>query len=200
MRHCSRRPMLQSPEKGWIMNTALLIVDIQNDYFPGGALEVPGSVAAGERAAALLAAFRQRRLPVVQVRHVATQPGATFFLPDTPGAEIHACVAPQQGEPVIVKHFPNSFRDTPLLDHLKNLGVGRLAICGMMTQMCIDATTRAARDLGFQCLVAADACAARPQSFSGRTVTAGDVQAAFLAALNGIYAQVATAGELVAAL
>ncbi|MDP2794907.1 MAG: cysteine hydrolase family protein [Sulfurisoma sp.] len=182
------------------MNTALLLIDIQNDYFPGGAMEVPGSVAAAERAGMLLAACRQRRLSVVHVRHVSKRAGAGFFLPDTPGAEIHAGVAPVDGETVIVKHFPNSFRDTPLLDHLQSLGAERLLICGMMTQMCIDATTRAAFDLGFQCLVAADACAARPQGFGGRTVAAEDVHTAFLAALNGIYAKVLPTDELVAAL
>jgi len=182
------------------MSTALLLIDIQNDYFPGGAMEVPDSVAAGGHAAELLAAFRQHRLPVVHIRHVSTRPGAGFLLPDTPGAEIHAGVAPTAGEPVIVKHFPNSFRDTALLDTLQRAGVKRLVICGMMTQMCVDATTRAAFDLGFQCGVAADACAARPQAFGGRTVAAADVHAAFLAALNGIYARVQTAAEIAAAL
>ncbi|MBU0751673.1 MAG: cysteine hydrolase [Gammaproteobacteria bacterium] len=180
------------------MTTALLLVDIQNDYFPGGAMEVPGSVAAAEHAAALLAACRQRRLFVVHVRHVSTRPGASFFLPDTAGAAIHASVAPLAGETEIVKHFPNSFRDTPLLDHLKKIGAKRLLICGMMTQMCIDATTRAAFDLGFQCVVAGDACAARPQSFGGRTVAAEDVHAAFLAALNGLYARVLTSEAVIA--
>lgn len=182
------------------MRTVLLLVDIQNDYFPGGAMEVPGSVAAGERAATVLAAYRQRRLSVVHVRHVSKRAGAGFFLPGTPGAEFHAGVAPAEGETVIVKHFPNSFRDTPLLDRLKSLGAERLLICGMMTQMCIDATTRAAFDLGFQCQVAADACAARPQNFGGRAVAAEDVHAAFLAALDGIYAKVLPSDELVAAL
>lgn len=191
------------------MNTALILIDIQNDYFPGGAMEVPGSVAAAEHAAALLAACRQRapqevslgrQLFVVHVRHVSTRPGASFFLPDTPGAQIHASVAPLADETEIVKHFPNSFRDTPLLDHLKGIGAERLLICGMMTQMCIDATTRAAFDLGFQCMVAGDACAARPQSFGGRAVAAEDVHAAFLAALNGLYARVLTTADAIAAL
>ena len=182
------------------MAAALLLIDIQNDYFPGGAMEVPGSVAAGAHAGALLAACRQRRLSVVHVRHVSKRAGAGFFLPDTAGAEIHAGVAPLAGEAVIVKHFPNSFRDTPLLEHLRALGAERLLICGMMTQMCIDATTRAAFDLGFPCSVAADACAARPQSFGGRIVAAEDVHAAFLAALNGLYAKVLPTEELIAAL
>lgn len=175
------------------MNTALLIIDIQNDYFPGGAMELVGSDAAAERAALLLDAFRAQKRPVVHVQHWSTRPGATFFLPDTPGAEIHERVAPREGETVMRKHYPNAFRETTLLEHLRGREVGRLVIAGMMTQMCIDTTTRAAADLGFECVLVHDACATRDLSFGGRTVPAADVQAAFVAALNGIFASVQSA-------
>jgi nicotinamidase-related amidase len=172
------------------MTQALLIVDIQNDYFPGGAMELEGSLLAGAKAGQLLQAFRRKSKPVIHVQHVSTRPGATFFLPNTKGVEIHDSVAPQPGETVIQKHYPNSFRETPLLEHLKRLGVSELVIAGMMTQMCIDTTTRAAADLGFQCSLAHDACATRAQSFGGVTVPAAQVQTAFLAALNGAFAKV----------
>ena len=181
------------------MTRALLIVDIQNDYFPGGAMELEGSEQAGERAGALLRAFRQKARPVVHMQHVSTRPGATFFLPDSRGVEIHASVAPAAGETVIRKSFPNSFRDTRLLEHLRQLKVDELVIAGMMTQMCIDTTTRAAADLGFQCFLAHDACATRALTFGGTTVPAAQVQAAFLAALNGLFARVQTAEQLCAA-
>ena len=67
----------------------------------------------------------------------------------------------------------------------------------MMTHMCIDATTRAACDHGFECIVAADACATRDLAFAGETVPAAMVQRAFLAALKGTYAQVTTTDEIV---
>ncbi len=146
------------------MALGLLVVDVQQDYFPGGRMEVPGSLAAAERTAALLRAFRDAGRPVVHLQHVSTRPGATFFLPGTPGVEIHPLAAPEPGETVLQKRFPNGFRETGLQDALSAAGVDRLAICGMMTQMCVDATTRAAFDLGFRCNVAADACAARPVS------------------------------------
>jgi len=130
---------------------------------------------------------------------VSTRPGATFFLPNTRGVEIHASVAPAAGETVIQKSFPNSFRDTRLLEHLRGLKVAELVIAGMMTQMCIDTTTRAAADLGFQCFLAHDACATRALTFGGTTVPAAQVQAAFLAALNGLFARVQTAEQLCAA-
>jgi nicotinamidase-related amidase len=133
------------------MTQALLIVDIQNDYFPGGKMELVGAKEAANEAARLLAAFRGRGAPVFHMRHVSTRPGATFFLPDTEGVKIHESVAPLASETVIVKHFPNSFRETRLLEALRAAKIERLAIAGMMTHMCIDATTRSAADLGFDC-------------------------------------------------
>ena len=180
------------------MSIALLLVDIQNDYFPGGAQEVVGAEQAAAAAAALLAGFRDKSLPVIHIQHLATRPGATFFLPDTVGAEIRASVRPLPGEPVFEKHFPNSFRETPLLEHLRAKHISRLLIAGMMTHMCIDTTTRAAADLGFSCMLASDACATRSLTFNGIQVSAENVQAAYLAALNGLFAKVAPSRELLA--
>lgn len=182
------------------MTQTLLLIDIQNDYFPGGAMELAGSPQAGIQAGRLLAAFRGRSLPVVHVQHISTRPGATFFLPDTPGAEIHPSVAPLAGETVVRKHFPNAFRETSLLAQLRTLGTTQLVIAGMMTQMCIDTSTRAAADLGFQCLLAHDACATRALAFGGATVSAADVQTAFLAALDGIFARVLATDAICAGL
>ena len=178
------------------MTTALLIVDIQNDYFPGGAMEVVGAEAAATQAATLLATFRQQTRPIVHIQHIATRPGATFFLPDTAGAEIHESVRPSSGEVVLQKHFPNSFRETRLLEHLGAEGITQLVIAGMMTHMCIDTTTRAAADFGFKCFLAHDACATRDLSFNGVQVSADNVQNAYLAALNGLFAKVASAHDI----
>ena len=70
------------------MKTALVLVDIQNDYFPGGTMELEGSAEASLRAKELLSHFRQARLPLIHIQHVSTRPGATFFLPDTDGVKI----------------------------------------------------------------------------------------------------------------
>ncbi len=177
------------------MKEALIIIDIQNDYFEGGANPLVGSLEASLRAKALLEGFRGRGLPVVHIRHLSTRPGSTFFIPGTSGAEIHANVAPVAGEKVIDKNFPNSFRDTDLLDHLRTEGITDLVVCGMMTQMCVDATVRAAKDFGFSCTVIGDACATKDLEVGGRSVAAADVQTAFLAALNYFYATVRIAEE-----
>ena len=113
--------------------------------------------------------------------------------------EIHELVAPAGEEMVLKKARPNSFRDTGLESYLRNRKrrVDTLVVCGMMTSMCVDATVRAAADLGFGTNVAHDACAAPSLTFDGREVAAADVHAAFLAALAGGYARVAAAAELV---
>ncbi len=172
------------------MDTAFLIVDLQNDYFPGGRAELEGSLRAGETAGRVLAHFRRQNLPVVFIQHIAVRPGATFFLPDTAGAEIHPSVQPLPSETVLQKHFPNSFRETGLLAHLQGLGVKRLVVSGMMTHMCLDAAVRAATDLGFECWTVGDACATRSLKLGNHSVAAADVHAAFLAALNGSYGKV----------
>jgi nicotinamidase-related amidase len=182
------------------MTTALLVIDIQNDYFPGGAMELVGATEAAAQAQKAIETFRKKSLPIFHLQHIATHPGATFFLPNTRGAEIHLSVRPNDGEIVFQKHYPSSFRETPLLDHLRRDGVTRLAIVGMMTHVCIDTTTRAAADLGFECLLASDACATRAQSFNGITVPAESVQAAFLASIDGWFAKVSPVRELCATL
>lgn len=176
--------------------TALVLIDIQNDYFPGGKMKLVGSEAAAEAAARLLRTFREAKLPVVHIRHVSTRPGSTFFLPGTAGADIHASVIPLDSEPVFTKHVPNSFRETPLKRHLDGLGALRLVIAGMMTHMCVDTTVRAAFDMGFPCLLAHDACATRALSFGDKTVEAEQVQLAYLAALDKTFAEVGTADDI----
>jgi nicotinamidase-related amidase len=177
-------------------DTALVIIDIQNDYFPGGAMELEGAEAAGAKAGLAIRNFREKNLPVIHVRHLSVRPGATFFLPGTRGAEIHASVQPASGETVIEKNFPNSFRNTGLKDFLDKQNIKNLVVGGMMTHMCVDASVRHAADLGYKVTLLGDACATRAQSYGGETVPARQVHAAFLAALNGFYAKVVNTHEL----
>jgi nicotinamidase-related amidase len=175
---------------------ALLVIDIQNDYFPGGKMALEGPEAAAAQAAQALAHFRGHGWPVFHVRHLSVRPGSTFFIPGTEGAEIHASVRPREGEAVVEKNFPNSFRGTALDSLLKGAGANELVVAGMMTHMCVDASVRQAADLGYKVTLLGDACATRAQSYAGETVPARQVHAAFLAALNGFYAKVISAREL----
>ena len=179
------------------MKTGLVLVDIQNDYFPGGSMELVSMESAADAALTVLGSFRDQNNPVYHIQHVSTRPGATFFVPGTDGIETHASVAPKDGEAVIQKNFPNSFRETSLLETLRDRAVEHLVICGAMSHMCIDATTRAAFDHGFSCTVVSDACATRDLEFDGESVSAKDVHAAFMAALRVPYASVVTARGLV---
>jgi nicotinamidase-related amidase len=178
------------------MKTALLLIDIQNDYFPGGKMELEGGVEASLKAKALLAAFREKRWPTVHIQHVAIRPGATFFLPGTDGMLIHSNIAPLPGEAVLQKNFPNSFRATPLLTHLEGEEIRKLIICGAMTHMCVDSTVRAAFDLGFECTVVADACATRALKYGDEIIPAKSVHSAYLAALGSTFAKVSNADEV----
>lgn len=174
---------------------ALLIIDIQNDYFDGGANPLNGSIEASLQARKIVERFRISGLPVVHIRHLSTRPGSKFFIPDTYGAEIHESVTPLEGEKIITKNYPNSFHDTELLDYLRSLSATDLVVCGMMTHMCVDATVRAAKDLGFCCTVIGDACATKGLTTQNRTVSSADVQIAFLASLGYFYSTVLTADE-----
>jgi nicotinamidase-related amidase len=175
----------------------LLLIDIQRDYFPGGRHPLVGPDAAADAAAGLLAAFRTAHERVVHVQHVWDAPDAAFFAPGTPGVEIDPRVAPVGDEPVIVKARPNAFLDTGLEALLRAAGPDEVVVAGMMSSMCVDATVRAASDLGFTVAVAHDACAAPELAFAGSTVSGEQVHAAFMAAL-GSYARVTDAETLVA--
>jgi nicotinamidase-related amidase len=151
--------------------------------------------AASRTAAELLERFRQRQQPLVHVRHIFPSPQAPFFRPDTPGSEIHASVAPAVGEAVVIKHHVNSFQQTDLKSILDGLGIDSLVICGAMSHMCVEGTTRAAADLGYRCQVVHDACATCDLSFAGRTIPAADVHGTAMAALGFAYAEVLSHAE-----
>jgi nicotinamidase-related amidase len=173
------------------------VIDIQNEYFPGGAYALPHAERAAGRAAEAIEAARAANIPVVHIRH--EEPGRTEgFAPGSHGAETHASVAPADGEHVVVKNYPNSFLETDLAEHLASVGAKRVAFCGMMTSMCVDATVRAAADQGLAALLVDDACAAPDLEHRGKQVDADAVHAAFCAALGDEIATVIDAGDFTA--
>jgi nicotinamidase-related amidase len=178
----------------------LIIVDIQGFYFEGGAVPLEGSAEASQVAKKVLARFRALGWPVVHVQHLPKGQDETGQAIEPEAYRIHQDVAPQPGETVIGKHHANAFRDTGLLATLRELGAHRLVILGMQTHMCLEAATRAAADLGFEVTVVHDACATRALEFGGSTVPAAQVHASTLATLEGTYARVVSADELLAEL
>jgi len=178
------------------MKTALLVIDIQKDYFPGGKVELVNPLEAAQKAYMLLQCFREHGQKTVHIQHIALKPDATFFISGERGTDIHDSAAHFEGEPFVQKHYPNSFRETNLLDLLKGWGIERVIITGMMSHMCVDATARAAVDFGFQVIVAEDACATRDLKFGDTTIPAEHVHKAFMAALKS-YGQVMTAEQVI---
>jgi nicotinamidase-related amidase len=179
------------------MADALVVIDIQNEYFPGGALTLPHAERAASRAAEAIEAARAASVPVVHIRH--EEPDSTeWFVPGSHGAQTNGAVAPTDGELVVVKNYPNSFLQTELAEHLANVGASRVAFCGMMTSMCVDATVRAAADLGLQPVLLDDACAAPDLEHRGKQVAADDVHAAFCGALGDEIATVVETREFAA--
>ena len=177
------------------MSRALVIVDIQRDYFPGGNMPLHEPEAAAAKAGQVLETFRAAGDPVVHVQHLSPA-GAGFLEEGSDGVEIMAPVTPQDGETLITKRAPNSFLGTELEQHLRGLGVDEVVVTGMMTSMCVDATTRAGADLGFKMTLVPDACAAPDLKYGDREVAAQDVHASFVAALGQFYATVTPADQL----
>jgi nicotinamidase-related amidase len=175
----------------------LLIIDIQRDYFPGGAYPLVEPEAAAEAARSVLDSFRAAGDPVIHMKHVWDAPEAEFMRPGTEGIEIHPAVEPADGELVLEKTTPNSFVDTPLEEELRKDGADGLVVAGMMSSMCVDATVRAAADLGFSPTVVHDACAAPDLEFNGVDVPGAAVHAAFMAALSDGYAELTSATDFI---
>ena len=181
------------------MKTALLVIDIQKDYFPGGKYPLVNPLEAAKKAYMILQCFREHGGHHVHIQHIALKLDAPFFVKGTTGSDIHDSAAHFVGEPIVYKNYPNSFRQTNLLDMLKEWGIERVVITGMMTHMCVDATARAANDLGFKVIIAEDACATRDLKYGDTTIPADYVHKAFLAALK-TYGDVMKSEEVLALL
>ena len=181
------------------MKTALLVIDIQNDYFPGGKFPLVKPLEAAKNAYILLQCFREHGGHHIHIQHISLEPDASFFIKGDSGSDIHDSVAHFEREPIVYKHEPNSFLNTNLLETLQEWKTERLVITGMMTHMCVDATARAAVDLGFQVIVAEDACASRDLQYGDTTIPADLVHKSFLAALTW-YGKVMKSDEIIALL
>jgi nicotinamidase-related amidase len=176
-------------------DTALIVVDIQNDYFSGGKWVLDGVDAAADNAARVIAAARKRGDTVIHIRHETPSPDAPFFVPGSDGAQLHEKVLNVGDELVIVKHFMNPYRETQLRDVLEQGGIKNVVVVGNMSHMCIDAVTRASDDFGYATTVIHDACATHDLQFNQVKVSAALVHAAFMAAMQFGYAKVLSTDE-----
>jgi nicotinamidase-related amidase len=172
---------------------ALIVVDIQNDYFAGGKWILDGVDDAADNARDVIDAARTNGDLVVHIRHETLAKDAPFFVPSTEGAQLHPKAANLPDERVIVKHHMNPYRETDLQKILENHGIEAVVVVGNMSHMCIDAVTRASVDFGYRTTVVHDACATHDLEFNGVKVPATQVHAAFMAALSFGYAEIVSA-------
>eukprot|EP01100_Stratorugosa_tubuloviscum_P010966 TRINITY_DN480_c0_g1_i11.p1 TRINITY_DN480_c0_g1~~TRINITY_DN480_c0_g1_i11.p1 ORF type:complete len:172 (-),score=71.03 TRINITY_DN480_c0_g1_i11:465-980(-) len=122
-------------------NKALIVIDIQNDYFPGGKYALWNTEITLENNLKAIENAHKNKIPVILVRHIVNSDGP-FFVKDSHGAEIHSQILAAAPEaPIIIKEFADSFHQTNLEETLCKLGVNELLICGMMTHNCITHTS-----------------------------------------------------------
>ena len=178
--------------------TALLLIDIQMEYFPGGALPLQNPEAATRKARALLNTFREQSQSIVHIQHEMTEANAPFFKPGTAGQKIHPLVVPSANEIVLTKHTPNSFYQTELLSLLKESDIDELVLCGMMTHQCVNHTARAAKELGFKVSVISDACATLEHIYGNNVIPATQMHNAHIAGLEGFIAAIYSTGRYIA--
>ncbi len=165
--------------------TALLIIDIQEFYFPGGSLQLEDPQAACTNAGLLLDEFRNYGLKVYHVRHNVEE-----------GGGFHPFVEPLDTERIISKDEVNPFLGSGLEEILRADSIKHLVICGMQTHMCVEASVRAAHDLGFKCTLVSDACATRSLQFEEHIIPARYVHFSTLRSLQDTYARITITPDL----
>lgn len=182
--------------------TALILVDLQRAIDdPRWAAEGPRNNAGAEAAAvALLEDWRRIGWPIVHIRHDSTEPNSTYR-PGQPGNDFKPATAPISGETIIAKRVNSAFIATDLDRHLRDIGVTKLVILGVITNNSVEATIRNAGNLGYAVLLPEDACYTfATRDLRGRLWPAEDVHALSLANLHGEYATVCNSAEIRAAL
>ena len=178
------------------MKKALLVIDLQNDYFERGALPLCGVESALNNTNKLIDYAHSHGIEVYIIKHISIKEGATFFLPNTKGVELHKKLKITDSK-LITKYFPNSFRGTSLEESLKAQNIEELIICGAMSHMCVDSTVRAGFDLGYRVTLVEDACATRDLSCNGEVISAKEVHGSFISALGSVFASVVSTQELI---
>ena len=178
-----------------LADSTLILIDCQNTY-TRGVMELEGVQAALDETATLLDRARTAGIPIIHIQH-SDGPGSLYDINGESGA-IVAQVAPRDGEPVIVKQYPNSFVQTDLDEHLKAIGASNLLLTGFMTHMCVNSTARGAFNLGFAPTVVAAATATRALPGVDGPVAAAALHSASLAAVADLFAIVVPDASAVA--
>lgn len=181
-------------------NTVILIIDLQNDYFPDGKFPLFNIQSVSENSQEILLAARKHNIPVIHVWHEFLTKDAPFFIKGTEGVKINGKLKPEEGEAVINKNYPNAFRDTELKSLLDRHHYKHIIVVGAMSQMCVDATVRAGLDFGYQITVIQDAVASKEIEFNAINIPAETVQATMMWILSFAGASLMTTQEFLSRL
>jgi len=142
-------------------NMALIVIDIQKDYFPAGLNEMSGSEKAVIKAKNVIDYFRKKGIEVILIKHISESADAKYFKPDTIGIEFHPLAVPAANEKIIIKHKVSSYQDTDLQKYLESKKIKKLVIIGMQTNVCITKAAEESVKLGYKVFIIKDACAAK---------------------------------------
>jgi nicotinamidase-related amidase len=176
-------------------NCALIIIDMQQGI-NHPRLGRRNNPQAEHHLASLLAAWRQRGRPVIHVRHFSTSPDSVFW-PEQSGVEYQPAFMPKAGERELRKQTPDAFCGTDLESWLRADGIAQVLVVGVITNNSVESTARTGSNLGFDVLVAHDACFTFDQpDFFGTLRSADDVHAMSLANLHGEYATVLSTAQI----
>lgn len=178
------------------MKRALLVIDVQNEYFFG---KLPVSYPPGSLGNILkvmdVAAVSQT--PVAVIRHAAKSETSPVFRKGSPEWELHPDVEKRHRDVLIEKNWPDSFTETKLEEWLKGNGIDTLTVCGYMTQMCCDTTARRAFHLGYGVEFLADATGTLPLKNEAGSVTDEELHRAILITQQSRFSKVMKTEEWV---
>jgi nicotinamidase-related amidase len=176
------------------MKEALLVIDVQNEYFTG---KLPVTHPAGSLENILKAMdwAHAGHVPVVVIQHTSTAPEAATFRKEMPGWELHDEIKRRHADVIIEKTMPGSFTGTSLESWLQQRGISMVTIAGYMTQMCCDTTARQAFHRKYAVNFLSDATGTLSISNHAGSISAADLHRAILITQQQRFARVMSTDE-----
>ncbi len=176
------------------MRRALLVIDVQNEYFTG-ALPITHPVGHLEQILAVMDTAARKEIPTAVIRHHQPQSDSPFFRKGSKEWELHSEVASRPSSIIVDKSLPGSFTGTGLEQWLKSSGIETVTVCGYMTHMCCDTTSRQAMHNGYQVEFLSDATGTLAVTNSAGAVTAEELHRSTLCAQQMFISQVLRSNE-----
>ncbi|WP_151631850.1 cysteine hydrolase family protein [Noviherbaspirillum aerium] len=200
MSHPTMRSIVGAPAAGRLdaASTALLVIDFQQEYFEGGRLPIPQGRAALDQAKQLVSFADRHGIRVFHIQHAGANGGA-LFAADGATVAFHPDILPQARHEQVRKTTASSFASTDLHARLQAGGIKTLILCGLMTHMCVSTTARDARPLGYQVIVAGDACATRDiEAWDGGIITHAELHRAALTEISDSFGEILRTADILA--